>query len=327
MGSGLIYAVIVLVWAAVLIPMWLRHHDEVSETRSADRFSRAMHTLSRRDSVEAPREHRYVVMPRRPVGSTGVVRSDGPTAEAPRMRSSAPARSSAPTPGRRPVSIAVRRRRVLSALLLTTLVLGLASPLTPVPWWIATVSLLLAVGYVVHLRVQARRRFDLRRRRASMSRMASARLARLDSADRVFAVRSDRLSAQLAEVRAAAAEATRAAADAVTTRVADRTAILPAVGDGWEPVPVPLPTYVTKPKAVRPARSLDLSSAGIWSSARGAEASESVYDDRAVDLTSPLAEPVATAGPVADVTDSTVDLTHDGDELDAILDRRWAVND
>ncbi|HEY9471867.1 MAG TPA: hypothetical protein VIQ76_19845, partial [Propionibacteriaceae bacterium] len=81
------------------------------------------------------------------------------------------------------------------------------------------------------------------------------------------------------------------------------------------------------PKAVRPARILDLSSAGIWSSARGAEASESVYDDRAVDLTSPLAEPLATAGSVADVTDSSLDLTEDGDELDAILDRRWAVND
>src|SRR6202012_974682 len=44
-----IFLLIVLMWAVVLIPMWLRRHDEVEESRSLDRFSTAMHTLSRRD--------------------------------------------------------------------------------------------------------------------------------------------------------------------------------------------------------------------------------------------------------------------------------------
>ena len=39
--------VIIGMWALVLIPMWLRRHDEAQETKSADRFARAMGTLRR----------------------------------------------------------------------------------------------------------------------------------------------------------------------------------------------------------------------------------------------------------------------------------------
>lgn len=43
--TGLIYVVIIALWAAVLIPMWLRRHDQISEVRSTLRFSSAMRTL------------------------------------------------------------------------------------------------------------------------------------------------------------------------------------------------------------------------------------------------------------------------------------------
>jgi hypothetical protein len=43
--TGLIYLVIIALWAAVLIPMWLRRHDQVSEVRSTTRFSTAMRSL------------------------------------------------------------------------------------------------------------------------------------------------------------------------------------------------------------------------------------------------------------------------------------------
>ena len=46
-GAGLIYAVIIGMWALVLVPMWLRRHDEAQESKSADRFARAMGTLRR----------------------------------------------------------------------------------------------------------------------------------------------------------------------------------------------------------------------------------------------------------------------------------------
>ncbi|MFJ9949263.1 gephyrin-like molybdotransferase receptor GlpR [Kitasatospora sp. NPDC091207] len=41
--------------------------------------------------------------------------------------------------------------------------------------------------------------------------------------------------------------------------------------DSWEPVPVPLPTYVTAPVAPRVSRGLDLSAPGTWTAGRPAE--------------------------------------------------------
>jgi hypothetical protein len=60
--SPVIILGLVLMWACVLVPMWLRRHDEVEENRSVDRFSTAMHTLSRRESRA---DERYVVVPHR----------------------------------------------------------------------------------------------------------------------------------------------------------------------------------------------------------------------------------------------------------------------
>ena len=43
--TGVIYVVIIALWAAVLIPMWLRRHDRISEVRSTKKFSTAMQSL------------------------------------------------------------------------------------------------------------------------------------------------------------------------------------------------------------------------------------------------------------------------------------------
>lgn len=45
--TGLIYVVIIALWAAVLIPIWLRRHDQISEVRSTARFSSAMKSLGK----------------------------------------------------------------------------------------------------------------------------------------------------------------------------------------------------------------------------------------------------------------------------------------
>jgi hypothetical protein len=50
----------------------------------------------------------------------------------------------------------------------------------------------------------------------------------------------------------------------------DDTTSLPAVTGSWDPVDVPLPTYVSKPAAARSVRTIDLDSTGVWSSGRSA---------------------------------------------------------
>ncbi|NJA58029.1 hypothetical protein, partial [Streptomyces sp. NEAU-H3] len=43
-------------------------------------------------------------------------------------------------------------------------------------------------------------------------------------------------------------------------------------GAGWDPVPVPLPTYVTAPVAPRATQDVDLGAPDVWSSARSTSA-------------------------------------------------------
>ena len=52
--SGLVYVVIIALWAAVLIPMWLRRHAESLEVRSTSEFSAAMQMLNSGASVDTP---------------------------------------------------------------------------------------------------------------------------------------------------------------------------------------------------------------------------------------------------------------------------------
>ena len=62
-GSGIIYAVLIGLWAAYFIPRWLRRHEELSESRSVEKFDHAMRILSRREPTP---DKRYVVMPPKP---------------------------------------------------------------------------------------------------------------------------------------------------------------------------------------------------------------------------------------------------------------------
>ena len=265
MGSGVIYAILLIGWGLYFVPRWVRRHEEMSEARSVERFSRAMRILSRRAATP---DQRYVVMPRRPEQE-----------RAPRARRS-----------RRAASLAVRRRRILGGLLLTTVVVGLLVPVSPVPWWAPVGLLLVTAADVVHLRVQSRRHSDVTRSRESVRRRARLRLRRFDSVGRILAARE-----ALTQERAAAlAErlAAEAAAEASAREEAERLASAAA---GWQPVPVPLPTYVSKPKAPdRPARPLP---------------EEEPFDQT---VAPPTAEEAALG---------------EADELDEIIERRRAVND
>ncbi|GAA2146991.1 hypothetical protein GCM10009760_37350 [Kitasatospora kazusensis] len=53
--------------------------------------------------------------------------------------------------------------------------------------------------------------------------------------------------------------------------------------DSWEPVPVPLPTYVTAPVAPRVTRGLDLNARGTWDSGRTTEARNTQLFDQYAD--------------------------------------------
>jgi hypothetical protein len=245
-----LYAVIIVLWIAILLPMWLRRHDEALESRSVDRFSSAMRTLSSRSSAD----RREVVMPAR--------RSDP-------LHADGPARAVAD--GR--AVLAARRRRSLGVVLGATLIATGIVVLGYVQPWVLAIPVVVLAGFIVHVRRDTRARAALDRRRRAQAaaarersrRVPQRRTAELDveqilpRAPRAPAV-PDR--ADLGEVVAPelVSAATAAAADVVDLPYdaeADRA---------WEPVPVPLPTYVTAPKAPRSVRVIDLTRPGLWTS-------------------------------------------------------------
>src|SRR3954470_76352 len=108
--SAVIYAAIVVMWAVVLVPMWLRRRDAANESRSAERFSTAMRTLSRRSHATPGR--RYVVMPRRQPGTVSVHVSGAAVAASPRTQ-----RPTRPATGSARATMVRRRRRTTLVLL------------------------------------------------------------------------------------------------------------------------------------------------------------------------------------------------------------------
>ncbi|MEU3570493.1 hypothetical protein AB0E96_19035, partial [Kitasatospora sp. NPDC036755] len=63
--------------------------------------------------------------------------------------------------------------------------------------------------------------------------------------------------------------------------------------DSWEPVPVPLPTYVTAPVAPRVSRGLDLSAPGTWTAGRPAESRKTPLFDQYAEPQAPESRPRA----------------------------------
>ena len=248
---------IIVLWICILLPMWLRRHDEALESRSVDRFSSAMRTLSGRSTAD----RREVLMPaRRPE----TIHADGGA------RAIADGRA----------VLAARRRRTFGLLLALTLVVLGAALLGVFPVWVAALPGPAARGL--------RRPPASRDHRAGCPRPPPPRpavrgreptssdrpglgerrpLGRAPRAGRA-AVAGDGYSAVYAEAELAdlAAPAVAAQVDvASVVTVAD----LPYDSEGdraWEPVPVPLPTYVTAPKAPRSVRVIDLTKPGLWTS-------------------------------------------------------------
>ncbi|MFF9197358.1 gephyrin-like molybdotransferase receptor GlpR [Streptomyces sp. NPDC014779] len=313
-SSGLIYAVIVGAWAAYLVPMWLRRQDELNEARPTERFSTAIRLLSGRAGMErryakelrdrdraaddpapdvdpdAVTEHLSSVDVRgfcAPATRTEA-RLELPE-EAP--KAPAPAPSQAPAPARRGAGAGAaggaaaeraRRSKVLARRRRTTVVLFLAFTLGAVVaavgglafLWAPAVPAVLLSAYIVYLRVQERRRFVYVMDR----RNAEAAAARL---------RESRRPAPTPEPEPAPAAP---AEPAVSPQEADRRALVeqtdhaewvdqqrergPARGDSWDPVPVPLPTYVTAPVAPRASGGVDVTDPETWSSARSSTAAD-----------------------------------------------------
>ncbi|MFC5176887.1 hypothetical protein [Nocardioides taihuensis] len=251
--SAFIFVALAVAWAVYLVPKALRHHDDVVRSRSVERFSHTMRVLARREPVAARRsrgEARLVVTPGRgrsvpevttKPSSAAAVAEAHEVAEAAEVPA-APARDLSPAARREAAATAARRRRRVLGLLLGVLVAVAAVAASGViSWWWTAAPTGLLVAWLVACRLMVRSERAARRPGAIVP------------------------SGPSRETEAAPEDAPEEDAFAEA-----HTASTPAITDEglWDPMPVTLPTYVSKPAATRTVRTIDLESTGVWTSGR-----------------------------------------------------------
>ncbi|MCC9741036.1 gephyrin-like molybdotransferase receptor GlpR [Streptomyces sp. MNU89] len=226
--------------------------------------------------------------------------------------------ASAGQDSRRAVSVAERARRskVLARRRRTTMVLFLAFALGAVVaavgglafLWAPAVPAVLLSSYIVHLRAQERRRFaftmDRRRAEAAAQRLrergprGARQPARPAAADDAAAGEEPGPAADPEPAPASPHTAGRRALVEQTDHaewVDQQRERVRSEGESWEPVPVPLPTYVTAPVAPRATGGVDLDAPDAWSSARSSAAGQPA-DEPSAD---PRPQPEPGSGPAA----------------------------
>ena len=258
--TGLIYVVIIALWAAVLIPIWLRRHDQISEVRSTARFSSAMRSLGSQGQVQYATDS-YALESREMDMALTPMRTPDRETRMTRSMTQRPAEGMDPDYERELArqSAATRRAIVLGALtviLLVALVLAIASIL---PKWAPIVAALPVVAFVLASSMTASARSDARPARKPARRTESAP------------------AAQPSRAQAAAADD-----DWETWNAWDDDE------DSWDAVPTTLPTYVTAPRASAVPRGIDRSRPGEWTGSAMVETAQAM---RTRPRSAPLANP------------------------------------
>lgn len=157
---------------------------------------------------------------------------------------------------RRPSTPARRRRRVLGLLLLVTAATGVAAYLAYLPAWSPAIPGALVVAWLVLCRLMVRKGAAVRRAVAPTSVAEQG----------------------LAVARPEAADSPDPALAPASQAVAPPSSVVEPVdtddGSLWDPLPLTLPTYVSKPAARRTVRTIDLTQTGVTSSGHRAEDTE-----------------------------------------------------
>ena len=265
--SPLIFVALAVAWAVYLVPQALKHHDEVVRSRSVDRFSHTMRVLARREPVSRTSSRLVVTPGRTPSAPVVTTKASSAAAEpaaqppAGAAAESAPALKPLPPAVRREAArrAARRRRRVLIALTLGLVAVVALAASSVLAWPYVAIPGTLMVAWLVACRLMVRRERGVS---GPLSRIPTVPVAAQAEAA-VVDEEPEALSDDTAEVAVVGAPLAEPAAGH-DPHVPD-----PAAPGLWNPVPVTLPTYVSKPAAERRSvRTIDLDATGVWTSGR-----------------------------------------------------------
>jgi hypothetical protein len=263
-GTGLIVAFVVTVWAAYFVPLALRRYDEAHNHSALEVLTPLSRVIRRASTANDAEDLDY-----------GYAEESVHPSAAPRFT-----RSSARSAAR-------RRRRVLFTLLFATAVVGALVGYAIIPLWSVAIPAGLLVAWLVACRIQVRSEYGIasaprkpkshtgrdRMPRVTVPKLRAPRirLGRLagsaaEDEDTVTVI----VSGQFEDVdpgRKHVMENAPLEADALDEQLV--IAVPSAASHGelvWDPLPVTLPTYVTKPRAGRTVRTIDFDAPGMWTS-------------------------------------------------------------
>ena len=229
--TGLIFAAIAVAWLAYLIPTYLRHRSPAAEVlNSTDRFS---------DSMRIIRS-----------GAAPLVDVDGAEISSVEVSTPLTRRAAIAELRRQERAAAARRRRVLVVLAVgLSAVIGVAA-FELIDWFWVAVPGALIVGFVVVARFSVR----------AMRRHLDVRFERINDCGDEQTILMRR-----AEIEIAVTGRNRKTPPSPTASARAERSTARAL---WDPLPITLPTYVSKPLTPRTVRTIDLSGPDVTSSGR-----------------------------------------------------------
>lgn len=246
MGNGLIFAFVVALWAAYFVPLAVRRYDEASKSGSIEKFSSLSRVIPHKRHVVEEVEEEAVMAPEPEIARPTVAKSlDRPAARL----------------------AARRRRRTLLTLLGLTVIVSTVAVLSTVPLWTIAMPVVLIVAWLVACRIQVRGERGITRkpRAARKTKKNAKQVDEHDDGEKTIIV-----SGQFEDHepdRKHAMEKVELESDALDEKIEIAVPVGTTAGAAtWYPLPVTLPTYVTKPRAGRTVRTIEFGEPGAWTS-------------------------------------------------------------
>jgi hypothetical protein len=239
--SSFVFVAIVALWAAYLLPQWIRRRDALGASRGSDRHSLALRVLERRRR------------PRRPGPSSPPLLTPAPS-PAPTLlpkASLAPSRAVLPSPTR----AAARRRAIVLAGLTASTVLaaaGAVAGVVPGDLLVVSAGLLIADLAVLRLVQRARARRQLPAAAHPLTLRGERRAGATWRLPAAAAPSGLPVLPRVPHAAETVAEETVAEETVAEETVAEESVPEPVGRRTWVPVPVPPPTYTLKPMVPRP---------------------------------------------------------------------------
>ena len=244
-GNGLIFAFVVVLWAAYFVPLAVRRYDEASKSGSIDKFSSLSRVITHRTrSADSSQDDSVQDRPNQDQPDQNRATTDNPML----------------TTVRASTRLAVRRRRrtLLSLLALAAIVGGVAG-FGYIPVLSIAAPAALIVAWLVACRVQVRRELGITGKPKAKS--------VTEAYDEEHTIVVSHQFEDTEPHRKRVMEKVDLEANALDEQIVIAVPVGATTGEVlWDPLAVTLPTYVTKPRAGRTVRTIEFGEPGAWTS-------------------------------------------------------------